>query len=189
MLGGGEGDLALWTEWQGDRIRGWAPDGKGVRTLVEAAPSRTCWVRPSSTKIVGVAETKSCDEYGSGSLRIWHAPRSYDLVPSVTVAGPFESNDVVAPVGLRTRGDYAAVLAWEPPPATAVGHLVVVQLSTGKAWRVSAEAGYVLHWRCWALDDTWLYYGEKLSNESDSLKLRRMRRILLTNLDTWGKPL
>lgn len=64
-----------------------------------------------------------------------------------------------------------------------------VRLSTGKAWRVDAEPGYVLQDATWTFDDTWLYYGETMGAANDVHKLYRIRRLKLTQLDAWGKPL
>lgn len=75
------------------------------------------------------------------------------------------------------------------PGAVGAHHLVVAQLSTGKGWRVDAEPGYVLQEASWTFDETWLYFGETLSGANNVHKLYRIRRVKLTQLDAWGKPL
>jgi starvation-inducible outer membrane lipoprotein len=65
--------------------------------------------------------------------------------------------------------------------------LLVVNLTTGKAWRVAAALGYAIQYTTWTLDDTWLYFGERLPGVNHDHYLQRIRRIRLTELDSWGK--
>jgi hypothetical protein len=192
LWGGGEGDLAVWTEWNTNRIRAWAPDGLGVRTVLQSAPAKTCEVKPSPTKIVGVAQSADCTSGEAVEIRFWHMPRSYTEVASATVTPPLEKDVLLPPVGIRTRGDYAGVVAFDVPPGgapTDEAHLVVVQVSTGKAWRVMGEPGYVVQEASWTIDDKWLYFGETIPGIQDLLKVHRVRRILLSKLDSWGQIL
>ena len=190
MFGGGEGDLALWTEWSTDRIRGWAPDGEGVRTVVKSAPSKTCLVRPSAEHIIGVALDADCATAKTTGIRFWHAPRTAGAAGAVTELKPISSQAYFPPAfGLRTFGDYAGVLVFDEPPGSSPGGcLIAAQLSTGKAWRVPAEPGYVVQQGSWAFDADWLYYGETLPGAHD-YELHRVRRIRLSALDNLGEPL
>jgi hypothetical protein len=118
--GSGQGDLALWTDYSLDheRIRGWASDGKGVRTIVERPPVESCDVVASPDSIVAIAkrgrlESDSLYEpcgYPADEVRLWRSPRAYD--PSgVAIDLGVPLPVVPAVVGqLVTWGDHAAVL-------------------------------------------------------------------------------
>ncbi len=192
MYAGAEGDLAVWPEWTTPRIRGWAPDGKGVRTLVQSAPLTTCHVQPSPTHLVGIAMDDDCAHGYQGGVRVWHSPRVYAETTNVTLGPVLESDVLVDPVGPRTWGDYAAFVGYDQPQGVAVsdaGHLDVVQLSTGKAWRIDPEAGFSVQQASFTFDSTWLYYGETVANASGTVHLYQLRRLRLDHLDLWGKAL
>lgn len=189
MRGGGEGDLALWTEWSSDRIRGWTADGSGVRTIVQSAPSKTCLIRPSADHIVGVALDPDCATGKASGVRFWHAPRTATSTSDITQLKPIASEGHFPPgFGLRTFGDYAGAIAYDEI-IKPVGYLIVVQLSTGKAWRVAAEPGFAVQDGTWAFDGTWLYYGETPPGVAHVYEVHRMRRIRLSALDTLAEPL
>lgn len=192
MYPGSEGDLAIWAEWSTPRIRGWAPDGNGVRTLIQSAPAGTCFVQPSPDHVVGVALDNDCAHGYQRGVRFWYSPRVYSQTQNVALDPVVEHDVQVDPYVPRTWGDYAALLAFDQPPKTAVseaGHLDVVRLSTGKAWRIDPEPGYSVQQASFTFDDTWLYYGETIANGAGVQRIYKLRRLRLDQLDAWGKPL
>ncbi len=177
---GTEDDLVVWNEHATARIRAWAPDGLGVRTLLEQAPERTYLVRPVGQRIVGVAMDPSSEH--DSPLTFWHMPRTGGTSADVTVLPPIGSGlSVSADVGMRAHGDFVAV-------ATSVGFMVV-NVASGKHWVIAAAEGFALQNWTLTLDDTWLYIGETLPGVGEVLRLARVRRIRLTHLDQWGTSL
>jgi hypothetical protein len=197
-LGSGEGDLAVWTDYPPsapERIRGWAPDGKGVRTIVDPVPADTCTVSVSPTALVGLvlSAPQGClDPAGATKARFWKSPRAYDLGASSLVDGPDIPGGPFHRTGsfIRSWGDFAAAeLADDADGGGTAGVAIfVTQLSTGKLWRVDPAAGSIFHSDAWTLTETKLYMGEK-DPADDAWTIRRMRRIDLANLDQLGKPL
>lgn len=189
---GGDGDLVIWTEASSERIRGWAPDGKGARTLLEAAPNKSYLVRPSKTRLVGVAVEPDFETTLSTTVRFWHMPRTYSVGPTPTVLPVSASEVLVVGTVLRTWGDFVAVTALDHPKGSAIDYgaiwLLVANLVTGKAWRVEAAPGYALQATTWTLDDTWLYFAETLPGVKYEKSLLQLRRIRLSELDSWGMP-
>jgi len=189
QLGAGQGDLAIWTDYPSattERIRGWSPDGKGVRTLVESVPPDTCWVGVSPTDIVGLAAS-ACKLFGD--LRFWRAPRSKDTIvfpPSVSPVLDYGANWTI-----RTWGNYAGTVLYKPDDAGAfskTNSLVLVQLSTWKAWRIEPTPGNYFDQDTWSLTDTAIYLGEQKIGAS-SMGLSLVKRIDLSMLDQVGTPL
>ncbi|MBE7480556.1 MAG: hypothetical protein HS104_11305 [Polyangiaceae bacterium] len=189
QLGGGQGDLAVWTDYpnaSSERIRGWSPDGKGVRTLIESVPTDTCWVGVSPTDIVGLAAS-ACKLFGD--LRFWRAPRSKDTIafpPSVSPTLDYGANWAV-----RTWGGYAGTVLYKPDDAGAfskTNSLVLVQLSTWKAWRIEPTPGSYFDQDTWSLTDTAVYLGEQKIGAS-SMGLALVKRIDLSMLDLVATPL
>jgi hypothetical protein len=197
-VGTGQGDLAIWTDYptlQPERIRGWAPDGSGVRTLIDPAPSETCDIAVSPTSIVGFAlEGGKCHSLpGAPTARFWKSPRAYDQAGvNVTLqqelpGGPFQ---LAAVVPVRTWGDYAGAMLWEFNEAgtTTRAYLAISQLSSGKLWRLDADVGHQLHPDAWTLTPTHLFLGDQEANDSP-FAVRRMLRIDLAALDQAATPL
>ena len=60
-------------------------------------------------------------------------------------------------------------------------HLLAVQLSTWKTWRIDAAAGFEIQGNTFALTDKHLYYGEGPKGKAPNY-LSRMRRIALDQL-------
>jgi hypothetical protein len=196
--GSGEGDLAVWTDYPPsapERIRGWAPDGKGVRTIIDPVPAETCTVSVSPTALVGLvlSAPQGClDPAGAPKARFWKSPRAYDLGASNLVEGPDIPGGPFHRTGsfIRSWGDFAAAELADDADAggTASVAIFVTQLSTGKLWRVEPQAGSVFHSDAWTMTETRLYMGEK-DPADDAWTVRRMRRIDLASLDQLGKPL
>lgn len=191
LWGGGDGDLMVWTESDSDRVRGWAPDGKGPRTLLQSAPGKTWLLQPSKTRIVGVAVDANFETTLSTSVRFWHMPRVYSEGTSPVVHADSANNVLVGETFFRTWGDFAAVQAFDHPSGAPINFdlmwLLVVNVATGKAWRVEAGEGYRIQFATWAFDDSWLYFGETLPGVQHEKSLSRIRRIKLVDLDSWGK--
>jgi hypothetical protein len=159
--------------------------------LLEKAPSKTELVQPSATRIVGVAVDPDPKVPLSTSVRFWHMPRTYAAGAQPVVSPVIASQVMVVGATLRTRGDFAVVTVLDRAPGAGIDYestwLLVVSLTTGKAWRVAAALGYAIQYTTWTLDDTWLYFGERLPGVIHDHYLQRIRRIRLTELDSWGK--
>jgi len=72
--GDGLGDLVLWQELRraeetGSRVRGWRPDGGGVRTLLDGIPVDTCSVGLSPTHVAGMASDSRALRSAGSSAR------------------------------------------------------------------------------------------------------------------------
>ena len=109
------GDLAIWSENLSDRddpharIRGWMPDGQGIRTLIERIEGRVCEVALSETAVAGYL-ADSCGMYGYGH-RVVVAPFEADgTLGELRTSPPI--TDISMGVGeIRTGGDFVAVRA------------------------------------------------------------------------------
>lgn len=80
ILGGGFGDSVVWTELKresGSRIRGWAPDGEGVRTVVEALPGDSCGLALTGNLVAGllVDTAHGCYQFNP-EPRFWRRSRT-----------------------------------------------------------------------------------------------------------------
>ena len=197
--GAGEGDLAVWTDYPASapaRIRGWAPDGKGVRTLFDPAPPGTCVLNVTPTAIVGIAPEGGG---GCGKLpfakkgRFWWSPRKYDASGPAVTLGPYLPGDAVVPLGvvpLRAWGDHVAAVLGTLSDAGALdgeAYFLITNTSTGKTWSVEAEAGHRIHHEAWTLTPTHFYYGDQEPADGPKI-VRRMLRLELAKLDQVAKP-
>jgi hypothetical protein len=118
-----QGDLAVWIDaLNGLRLRGWAPDGLGVRTILGEIPKEPDEeiqeIALSPQYVVGsFAHNKTFAQGGTlEGLRFWYLPRAYQQVPSskVVVSPPLPPGLIGAGVygvaTIKTWGDYATVL-------------------------------------------------------------------------------
>jgi hypothetical protein len=194
-IGSGQGDLAVWIdsiEPGKQKIRGWAPDGKGIRNLVDPAPALTCMVAPGPTEIVGAAsDGPSCSDYGH--YRLFKLPRSYSLSASAPELSPNLGNTVLAlytEPGLRVWNGYAAATVSEPGAAgLGDAYLLVVRLSDWKSWRINPSPGHMLHGSAWTITDKYVYFGEAGTTASTSQWATQVRRYDLSALDQLATPL
>lgn len=197
--GSGEGNLAAWTDYPtstSERLRGWAPDGKGVRTLLDPVPFETCTVALTSTTIVGhaMAGNGGCEgSSGAPKSWFWTAPRVYSASGVKPVEGPPFPGLFFSRTGsfIRAWGDHAAVQLGElsaPGVVTNVS-LFVMRPSTQKLWRVDPRPGFALHSDGWTLTETHLYLAEKEASDTDPWISKRIVRLELAKLDTLGQPL
>ena len=198
--GAGQGDLAVWTDYpasQPARVRGWAPDGKGVRTLFDPAPSGTCLINVTPKAIVGLAlEGGACMNLPNPKkARFWWAPRKYDTSgPPVTwspdLPGPGFAPATTVP--LRAWGDYAAVVLARVSDAGLSDmsdlFFLVINTSTGKLWELAAAPGHTIHPDAWAITPTYFYYGALEAN-GNTMVIRRMFRLALAKLDQLATPM
>jgi len=199
-LGAGQGDLAVWTDYPASkpaRVRGWAPDGKGVRTLLDPAPSGTCLVNVTPTAIVSVAvEGGGCKKLPYPTKgRFWWVPRKYDSAgPPVTWSPylPGQGFVAVGTVPLRAWGDYAAVVLGRVTDAGSPDmsdiYFLIINTSTGKLWELAAAPGHSIHPDAWAITPTHFYYGALEPPNGDPMIIRRMFRLELAKLDQLGTP-
>ncbi|MBI3201042.1 MAG: hypothetical protein HYZ29_05810 [Myxococcales bacterium] len=200
-LGAGQGDLAAWTDYPASkpaRIRAWATDGKGVRTLFDPAPPGTCLIAVTPTAIVSLAvEGGGCKQQPNPTkARFWWAPRKYDSSGPPVAWSPDLPGLGFAAIGnvpLRAWGDYGAVILAR---VTDAGYLdandiyfLVINTSTGKLWELGPAPGHSIHTDAWAITPTHFYYGAQDPPNGDPKIIRRMFRLELAKLDQLAKPL
>jgi hypothetical protein len=167
-----QGDLAVWTDLaiaDNVRIRGWAPDGLGVRTLVDSIVEETVVLGLSPTNIVGLVRKSSLTVAPNGAFEdgyLWASPRVYSVgTPTEIRKSPKLTLGTIATGPLRAWGDYVAC---EVGPTTRYGdrtgppYLLVVQLSTWKMWRVDLHTAdqYEMAGNTLTLTPKYLYIGE-----------------------------
>lgn len=197
--GSGEGDLAAWVDFPTaatERLRGWTPDGKGVRTLIDPVPFETCDIAMTATSIVGhaMAGNGGCDTItGAPKSWFWTAPRVYGEAGVKPAEGPMFPGYPFGRTGsfIRAWGDHAAVQLGENPSAGVTSNVsvFVMRLSTQKLWRVDARPGFALHSDGWTLTEDHLYVTEKEATNADPSIAKRVVRLDLAKLDVLAKPL
>ncbi len=196
--GAGEGDLAVWTDYPTSgavRIRGWAPDGKGVRTLIDPAPKGTCRLNVTQEAIVGLALEGGggCGTPPATKARFWWSPRKYDALGAGVTFGPDLPGSNFAPMNtlpLRAWGNHVAVAMGLHDDAGALDgsvYFLILNTSTGKLWRLDAEPGHRIHPDAWTLTPTHLYYADHESADGPFI-VRRVLRFELAKLDQVAKP-
>jgi hypothetical protein len=187
--GAGQGDLAIWTDydinWSPPRIRGWAPDGKGVRTIVERLPYDLSKLAVSTSNLVGLMGEFE-GEYGSGPYAnawLWYTPRAYaeeevnfqqHQVPSIH--GHFVGE-------LSTWGDYAGLCPYHEEEQ--FYEYIIVHLPTWTVWRLSPLAGR--QWEdAFAFDSNYLYIFGKPADEGSKQLTDRLYRFELGKIEEWA---
>ncbi|WP_157370700.1 hypothetical protein [Vulgatibacter incomptus] len=107
--GAEDADLAIWAERKsfenGSRIRAWAPDGRGLRTVISDLPWRTWAVGLDRARIVGAA--RGVDGL-PGAIAVWFAPRVLEKEPKVTL-GPVMAGLVGLPQKIKSADDFISV--------------------------------------------------------------------------------
>jgi len=105
--------LVAWSEVQVEpavsHVRAWAPDGKGVRTLVASMPGDVCAVGVGAASVAGLVDEPgdgpSC--YGTGtSARVWIADRA----GGAPRTGPALGIEGLRAERITTSGPYVALL-------------------------------------------------------------------------------
>jgi hypothetical protein len=201
--GAGQGDLAVWNDLENigqPRIRGWAPDGQGVRTIIEQPPPQSCNVVVSPTTLVAAALEGDATLFHQCSgpadaAHLWRSPRAYVPADVTITEGPALPGTPFVVGGLKTWGDYATLyvrpITYKDADYDFVGdsYLMVVELSTWKAWRVNATKGHVIQSTSWTLTNDSLYFGETDPGANNVLLMRRALRIPLADLDSYGTAL
>ena len=202
-LGAGQGDLGVWndlTHVGQPRIRGWAPDGQGVRTLVEQPPPESCNVVVSPSAVVAVSLNGKAPLFNAcsgpaNSAHLWRSPRAYVAKDFSVAEGPSLPGTPFIVGGLKTWGDFAALYV---RPVTYVAsdyelsggpYLIVVELSTWKSWRVDATEGHAIQSSSFTLTADALYAGETSPGANGSALIQRVLRFPLNALDSSGTPL
>lgn len=196
--GVGQGDLAVWTDYPAsgpERIRAWAPDGKGVRTLFDPATPGTCVLSVTPTTIIGLALEggAGCESLpGAPKARLWWSPRKYEAsgIPvSLGADLPGSAFVPVPAVALRAWGDHAAVVLGTFNDAGALdggAYFLIMNISTGKTWKLEAEPGHRVHSDAWTVTPTHFYYGDQELADGHTI-IRRMLRLELAKLDQLAK--
>lgn len=168
VIGSGEGDLAIWLDYPSStsaRIRGWRPDGLGVRTLAASVPPTTRTISLSPTRVVGfMADDPS--GYATVNPKLWHGARS-DLENGTLQITEIDLAPIaplhVAYSGLRTWADHVVLEGLDPTRSTSSSWgtaVAVVELTTGKLWLVKPSADHGISNFTPSVDGSHLYFGE-----------------------------
>lgn len=194
QTGAGSSDLGIWTD-NGEpgfpRVRGWAPDGKGVRDIAVGLTDYTTKLALSWDHMVGIAGD------GTGGIytraRFWVSPRAYDVTQAKVVYGP---DLITHRVGLGdwsfvTSADFAVVGSSDVLEGGRLSdqYYVIVDLNGFRGYRVDALAG-----RWWVPDvagmtHSYLYLFDSLPSDGYNHRARRIYRLELSKIDQWAKAL
>jgi len=146
-LGDGLGDLIAWQELRrgevGSRVRGWRPDGQGVRTLLGDIPVDTCSVGLSPTHVGGFSNV-GCN-YGPEG-RLWIARRGEGDTLTDFQLGPIVSAEriAVSVKPLKVWGDFLAV-GWGPEEYETLpdrGHLYIARTTDWSIRKIPNQPGH-----------------------------------------------
>ncbi|MEZ4226603.1 MAG: hypothetical protein R3B13_36990 [Polyangiaceae bacterium] len=186
-LGEGEGDLAVWIDnlpGGKQRLRGWAPDGKGVRTLLSDLPANTCRVVPTPTAIVGWVSDVPCGQ--PAQPRLFKLPRTYSDTGAVPELSPPLGQNMGS-TEIKSWGDYVVAGVGEVVGGKIIGYTLIVRLSDWKRWRLDdISSELIVHTKSWTLTDDHLYVGEGGSKANELGVNKQMRRLELSKIDNWA---
>ena len=154
------GDLIVWSEvdWEtgNTRIRGWKPDGEGVRIVANGIALPTCAVALTDRYIAGFSTGGRCVSFEPGG-RFWIGERTQEGGLRNVRTGPVFWPDPVTEVSyLKAWGEHVAIVwnedIWRPDVPR---HLVVARTSDWTMREVQAPEGHEA-WEV-GLDDDHLY--------------------------------
>ena len=181
-VGAGQGDLGVWTDYkEPPSVRGWMPDGAGVRTLLPSVPSELCAVVPTPNALVGLSAGKAQAQCSgkSNDLAVWWAPR--EGTDSISESYPVPITDGLYRI-LKAWGSHAAIAVFDDAINPTVPALVVVRRGDGATWRVTASSeDTVINSDAWTLTDSHLIFSE--SDLATPYLAKRLVRISLDSLD------
>jgi hypothetical protein len=200
LSGAGQGDLAVWTDYglEHQRVRGWAPDGGGLRTIIENPPFETCHLQVSPTSIVALAlngtlsPSETCPPADEAAL--WRSPRAYDTSEASVEVGPSLGLPPSILHVLATWGDYAALrvhpIEYVGDPISFIPldrqqYYLVIRLSDFAAFRIDVTSGYRIG-EIAGLDDRYFYFGETTTVPP---AIQRLLRIELSRIAEYGARL
>ncbi len=198
-IGSGEGDLAIWVDlspgFGKERIRGWAPDGKGARTLAEGFPL------PLFQVVLGpkyMAGRMLEDGIFSGSqqaeaVHFLASPRAYDASQAKISYSPGFKFPQPRHLGVgSTRGDYMLTATFynDPPgvPAPWLMNWLITHIPSWKTYEIQLPPKAVHPDRGSNLSDTHLYLAVREGGVGlwDATLLRRYD---FSKLPQWGSLL
>lgn len=141
----GRGKLVIWPA--GDAVKSYTQTG-GLKYLWTAPKGYMASAALSDSKLVWIVVDgpKFTSEYRFESARLYHSPLATDPGSLVVTEGPLLEPSTSAFFELRTGGDFAAsegCYAWSPTEG--VCKIFVVQLSTGKVWKIPPRPGKGYH--------------------------------------------
>ena len=187
----GRGDLALWVTSSLNGVRGWAPDGKGVRDVIAGVAGTTLRLGLSWDRIVGVEG--DADDYFVTRARFWTSPRGYDTNETSVAFGPDVLKGAFYPGFPATSGDFAVISVADLADGSAgysyPGYLIVVRLTDFKAWRLDPREGRDWNLDSFGLSHSWLYATDRFLSDGSVRYARTVYRYDLSKIDVWGKAL
>ena len=185
------GDLALWVTSPGNGVRGWAPDGKGVRDVIAGVAGTTLRLGLSWDRIVGVEG--DADDYFVTRARFWTSPRGYDTNETSVAFGPDVLKGAFYPGFPATSGDFAVISVADLADGSAgysyPGYLIVVRLTDFKAWRLDPREGRDWNLDSYGLSHSWLYATDRYLSDGSERYARTVYRYDISKIDVWGKAL
>ena len=187
-----DGDLAVWVAVP--RLKGWANDGQGVRTIAESLPFPIYAPAVSPTRIVAVLgdDLPHPDPGVYSTVRFWTAPRAAKDVSNLgsLVDHPFQAPGGVAfapSIAPHTWGDWASVaVSWTDAKNLPHQAHLVAHLPSKKTWTLTPRAGTVFGVSS-TLDENYLYLTEESTTKPYPF---RILRLTLAELDGYvaGQP-
>lgn len=176
----------------------WTSGASKVRVWSEAAGEKTLFTAPHHVQGLGVSPTAIAFVDAQGvdiaqftSPRVMWSPYTTDPGAVMLISGPDVSGYISGGGAMGTGGDFIAMRATPPASMPDQWGLIVVQMSTGKAYRILPAPGKFLEFE--AVTPTELIAAEgdqKDPPQSTSpLRLRRWKRFDLTHLADFAAEL
>jgi hypothetical protein len=182
--GEAQGDLTVWTIPSQHRIAGWSPDGKGFRVFAEDIPFTIAKIALSDTHMTALL----VDGYPASETHIWSSPRTTDPTAVQATTSPSLSPADWNVDHFETWDDWAAYTIWKDPTGNAqLYSLVLVQLSTWKAWQIPAAKGK--QYPEITIGPTHVYVTESNFPIDDKATTRRLLRYELAKVPQIAQPL
>jgi hypothetical protein len=184
-FGEAQGDLTMWSVPSQNRLGGWSPDGKGYRVFADHLPSPVAAVGLSDSHMTALL----VDASTSAPPRIWSSSRTTDPAAVKATVSPS-----LGPGGwyvdrYETWGDWAAYTAGQlSADFIQQGYaFVVVQLSTWKAWQITAAENK--QFPEITVSPTHVYVTESNFPTDDHATTRRILRYELAKIPQIAQPL
>jgi hypothetical protein len=185
----GRGKLVVWPAGNGapeNAIKSYTTSG-GLKYLWTAPKGYVASVSLSDTKLVWIVVEgpQYLSKYSFETARLYWSPLATDASGIVVAEGPVLAPAVSAFTELRTGGDFAASQGcWKTSPTEGACPVFVVQLSTGKVWKIPPRPGSAYH-SVMAMSQSTILVAESNypGTASDSQNIRRFLRFDTANLD------
>lgn len=184
----GRGNLLV---WPGAAVVNSYTSTGGPKFLWTAPKGYLASVAQSDTTLVWIVVDGPLypSKYKFETSRLYHAPRTSDPAALIPVEGPSLDPATAYFVELRTSGDFAASQGcFSTSPTEGACPIFVIQLSTGKVWKIPPRSGRAYH-QVQAVSPTEILVSEQdfpgISDEG--AYIRRFLRFSTASLDALEK--